>query len=344
MSSSVAPTFGRKALITGITGQDGVLLADFLLDKGYRVVGFGRRSSILSRRDLRALFGRIEIVHGDLGDTVDIADAVQHCQPDEIYNLASQSAPGLSWEQSLETAESTALGAHRLFEAVRRFHPECRVYQASSSEMFGIAAESPQTERTQFNPMNPYAASKIYAHMMARIYRRSYGMYIACGILFNHESPYRAMHFLTQKVSYAAACASLGIVESEALNEEGEPIVANGKLALGNLDAARDWGSARDYVEAMWMMLQMSQPDDYVVGTGQLRTVRDLCEVAYSHVGIDWRDHVIFDPRFVRPSETGPTVADISKARRELGWKPKTGFETVIREMVDCHVERLLRR
>ena len=328
----------RKALITGITGQDGILLASLLLEKNYEVVGFGRRKSVLQRVDLKPLFSRIEVFHGDLSDSVDIVDAIQHYGPDEIYNLASQSAPGLSWALSLETAEVTAIGAHRLFEAVRRFKPDCRTYQASSSEMFGAVLESPQSEKTPFNPSNPYAASKIYAHMTAGIYRRSYDLFISCGILFNHESPLRGMRFLTQKVACGAACAKLGIAESRELNEEGEPIVRGGKLSLGNLDAARDWGCARDYVDAMWRMLQHHVADDYVIGTGRLRTVRDLCAVAYGHVGENWEDHVISDPRFLRTTETGATVADPSKAERELGWRATTSFEALIAEMVDTQV------
>lgn len=332
---------GRRALITGITGQDGILLATQLLDKGYEVVGFGRRSSLLRRADLRPFFKRIEVFHGDLNESVDIAEAIQHYQPTEIYNLASQSAPGLSWALSLETAEVTAIGAHRVFEAVRRFKPDCRIYQASSSEMFGAVRESPQNEMTPFNPSNPYAASKVYAHMLAGIYRRSYDLFISCGILFNHESPLRGMRFLTQKVAYGAACAKLDIAESSELNEEGEPIVRGGKLALGNLDAARDWGCAADYVDAMWRMLQHPLADDYVIGTGQSRTVRDLCAVAYGHVGRDWNDHVITDQRFVRTTETGATVADASKAERELGWRATTNFEALIAEMVDAQVATL---
>jgi len=233
------------------------------------------------------------------------------------------------------------MGAHRLFEAVRRFAPKCRVYHASSSEMFGAVLESPQNEDTPFNPANPYAAAKVYAHEMAHVYRRSYGMFIACGILFNHESPLRRMNFLTQKVAYGAACAKLGISDSHLLNEEGEPVVRSGMLALGNLDAARDWGHARDYVEAMRRMNQHGQPDDFVVGTGTLRTVRDLCKTAYGYVGKDWRDHVTTDPRFLRPSETGATVADASKARRELDWTPTITFDAMIAEMVDAQVAAL---
>jgi GDPmannose 4,6-dehydratase len=330
-----------RALITGITGQDGVFLAQNLLARGYEVVGFGRRPSILARTDLHALFKRIKLFHGDAADSVDLADALLHHQPDELYNLAAQSAPGASWAQSLETGEVTAMGAHRLFEAVRRFAPKCRIYQASSSEMFGTVLESPQTETTPFNPANPYAAAKVYAHQIAHVYRRSYGLFIACGILFNHESPLRRMNFLTQKVAYGAACAKLGIGESELLNEEGEPVVHDGKLALGNLDAARDWGHARDYVEAMRRMLQQPKPDDYVIGTGERRTVRDLCQAAYGYVGKHWQEHVTSDPRFLRPSETGPTVADASKARRELGWEPTISFERTIAEMVDAQAEAL---
>jgi GDPmannose 4,6-dehydratase len=335
------PLRKRRALVTGITGQDGILLADSLLRKGYDVTGFGRRESILTRTDLRFLFNRIDLAYGDLSDAVDIADAIQHHQPDEVYNLASQSAPGTSWERSVETGEITGMGAHRLLEAVRRFKPDCRVYQASSSEMFGAVLESPQNELTPFNPTNPYAAAKVYAHHIAGIYRRSYGMFVACGILFNHESPYRGMRFLTQKVTYGAACAKLGIAESQALSEEGDPMIRNGKLALGNLDAARDWGYAKDYVEAMWRMLQQKEPDDFAIGTGQLRTVRDLCAAAYRHVGKDWQDYVVTDARFLRPSDTGPTVADPSKARRILDWRSSTSFEKMIAEMVDAHIEKL---
>ena len=331
------------ALITGITGQDGVLLAELLLAKGYEVVGFGRRASILTRGDLRSLFKRIEVFHGDLGESVDIADAVQHYQPDEIYNLGSQSAPGLSWAQSLETAEVTAIGAHRVFEAVREFKVDARLYQASSSEMFGAVVESPQSETTPFNPGNPYAASKVYAHTVAGMYRRKYGMFISCGILFNHESPLRGMRFLTQKVAYGAACAKLDIEQSQLLNEEGEPVVQGGKLALGNLDSARDWGCAKDYVDAMWRMLQRPVPDDYVIGTGRLRKVRDLCSIAYGHVGKNWENYVVSDPRFMRSAETQAAVADPSKADRELGWRASTSFEELIAMMVDTHVAAMIK-
>ncbi len=337
-------TTPRKALITGITGQDGVLLAHNLLARGYQVVGLGRRPSILARTELRPLFARIKLFLGDAADSVDLADALLQHQPDELYNLAAQSAPGASWAQSLETGEITAMGAHRLFEAVRRFAPRCRVYQASSSEMYGAVLASPQDEDTPFNPANPYAAAKVYAHQMAHVYRRSYGVFIACGILFNHESPLRRMNFLTQKVAHGAACAALGIRESPLLNEEGEPVVHQGRLALGNLEVGRDWGHARDYVDSMVRMLQQPEPGDFVIGTGQLRNVRDLCQAAYGQVGQDWREHVVSDARFLRPAETGPTVADAGKARRLLDWAPTISFESMIAEMVEAQRRSLAPR
>lgn len=333
----------RRALITGITGQDGRLLARALQQKGYDVAGFGRAESLRQDRELRDSLRGVRLFHGDLADSVSIAGALQEFRPHELYNLASQSAPAVSWERSVETGEITGLGAHRVYEAVRRIEPGCRVYQASSSEMFGATTASPQNEHTPFNPQNPYAAAKVYAHQMAGVYRQSYRMFIACGILFNHESPLREMRFLTQKVTFGAACAKLGLAESRALNEEGEPLVSGGKLALGNLDAARDWGCASEYVDAMWRMLQAPRADDYVIGTGTLRTVRELCETAYTHVGLAWQDHVVSDPRFLRLSETGPTVADAGKAQRDLGWRPQRPFADFIAEMVDTHLARLSR-
>jgi GDPmannose 4,6-dehydratase len=333
--------FGPCALITGITGQDGILLAELLLAKGYRVVGFGRRASMLACRDLRPLIGRITPFYGDLCNAIDIAEAIRTHQPAEVYNLAAQSAPALSWALALETGDVTGMGAHRLFEAARRFKPDCRIYQASSSEMFGAVVSSPQDELTPFKPVNPYAAAKVYAHMTAGIYRRSFGMFISCGILFNHESRFRAMRFLWQKVAYGAACARLGIRTSEARNEEGEPMVCDGKLALGNLDVERDWGAAADYVGAMWRMLQQPAADDYVIGTGVSRSVRDLCAAAYAHVGCDWQEFVVSDPRFLRVTETGATVANPAKARTELAWYPQTSFEQLIGGMVDASIVAL---
>ncbi len=330
-----------RALITGITGQDGVYLAQNLLAHGHEVVGFGRQASIQARTDLRGLFAKIRVFHGDIANPVDMADALSQTRPDEIYNLAAQSAPGASWAQSLETAEVTAMSAHQLFEAVRRLAPECRVFHASSSEMFGAVRTSPQNEDTAFHPTNPYAVAKVYAHQIAHVYRRSHGLFITCGILFNHESPLRAMKFLTQKVAYGAACARLGIAESRLLNEEGEPVVRAGQLRLGNLDAARDWGHARDYVEAMRRMIRFKTPEDFVIGTGTQHTVRVLLQAAYGHVGLDWQPHVATDPRFLRAGEAGPAVADASKARRLLDWAPTVSFDALVAEMVDAQLAAL---
>jgi len=255
--------------------------------------------------------------------------------------LASQSRPGESWVRAPETLMINGMGAIRLFEAVRHTCPHARVYHASSSEMFGQAKSITQNEETPFNPANPYAAAKVYAHNMVRIYRESYGMFISSGILFNHESERRPLHFVTQKIAYGAACAALGIVNSLDLNERGHPIVADGRLALGNLDIARDWGHAIDFVRAMWLMLQQEQPDDFVVGTGELHTLRQLCQAAYSRVGLDWQDHVISDPELVRPMETGQTLADASKARKILSWTPTISFEQMVGKMVDAQIARL---
>ncbi|QYD67845.1 GDP-mannose 4,6-dehydratase [Paraburkholderia edwinii] len=334
----------KTALITGITGQDGSFLAEFLLDRGYKVYGFTRRESWIRPNNSSHLADRITVLFGDMSEGIDIANALQEAKPDEIYNLASQSRPGESWSRSAETLIINGLGAIRLFEAVRHGLPKARIYHASSSEMFGHAEVIPQNENTAFQPLNPYAAAKVYAHQMARICRDSYGMFISSGILFNHESERRPLHFVTQKIAYGAACASLGIVNSRDRNERGQPIVANGKLALGNLEVARDWGHASDFVRAMWVMLQQEKPGDFVVGTGQLHTLRDLCHVAYGRVGLDWKDHVISDPALVRPLETGQTLADPSKARKVLNWEPAISFEEMVGKMVDAQLERLSRR
>ena len=329
------------ALITGITGQDGSFLAELLLEKGYRVFGFARRESWFRPHCSSHLAGRIEVLFGDMAEGVDIASAIQDSGPDEIYSLASQSRPGESWARAPETLLVNGLGAIRLFEAVRHHRPGCRIYHASSSEMFGRAAMVPQNEQTPFDPVNPYAAAKVYAHQMARIYRESYGMFIANGVLFNHESERRPLHFLTQKVAYGAACAALGIADSLELNEMGRPIVQHGKLALGNLEVARDWGYAGDFVRAMWLMLQQDEAGDFVIGTGQVHTLEELCRTAYRCVDRDWRDSVVSDPALVRPLEPGQTVADPSKARRKLGWQPTVSFGEMVQRMVASQVARL---
>lgn len=331
----------KTALITGITGQDGSYLAELLLSKGYRVVGFARRASWLRPHCASHLEGQIELVFGDMAEGLDVAAAIRAVQPDEIYNLASQSRPGESWSRAPETLLINGMGAIRLFESVRQLRPACRVYHASSSEMFGRVTTAPQNEETLFSPVNPYAAAKVYAHQMASIYRESYNLFIACGVLFNHESARRPLHFLTQKVAYGAACAALGIAHSVDVNEMGKPIVDGGKLALGNLDIARDWGFAGDFVRAMWLMLQQEMPGDFVIGTGQTHTLQQLCDIAYSSVGCQWRDHVVSDPALVRPLEPGRVVADAARARAALGWVPETGFVDMVRSMVAAQLQRL---
>lgn len=331
----------RKALITGITGQDGSYLAEFLLKKGYEVYGIVRKTSSLQYPNIGHIQDELKLYQGDLLDPVSLRENIQKVKPDEVYNLASQSHPSESFKQPIHTAEITAIGAHRVLDAVLDVVPKAKFYQASSSEMFGWVKEIPQSEETPFNPANPYAAAKLYAHAITRIYRKSYKMFAANGILFNHESPRRHLSFVTQKVTYAAAAAKLGIKNSQHLNEEGEPIVKEGKVALGNLDAKRDWGYAEDFVEAMWLILQHDEPDDFVIGTGETHTIRELCEEAFKYVGLNWEDYVTIDKRFIRPTETGPLVANPEKAKKVLGWTPKTSFKELVHLMVDAHIARL---
>ena len=331
----------KTALITGITGQDGSYMAEFLLKKGYKVAGLVRKTSHFKYANISHIQDRLNLIQADLLDPVSLIEALRQVNPDEIYNFASQSVPAESFKQPIHTAEITALGALRMLDAVREACPKAKFYQASSSEMFGWVREIPQNEETPFNPANPYAVAKLYAHNMTHVYRKSYGMFAVSGILFNHESPRRALSFVTQKVTYAAACAKLGIRNSEYLNEEGEPIVKNGKVAMGNLDAKRDWGYAGDYVEAAYLMLQQAKPQDLVIGTGDTHTVQELCQEAFSYVGKNWKKYVAVNKKFIRPTETGPLVADASKARRVLGWKPKIKFERLVQMMVDANLARL---
>lgn len=335
------PGKGKVALVTGITGQDGSYLAELLLEKGYEVAGLVRRTSHEKFANIGHIQERLNLIYGDLLDPVSLTSAVKAVNPDEVYNLASQSAPSESFKQPIHTAEITAIGAHRVLEATREVVPEAKYYQASSSEMYGWVKDIPQNEETPFNPANPYAVTKLYAHYMGVIYRESYNMFVANGILFNHESPRRGLNFVTQKVCYAAACAKLGIKTSEHLNEEGEPIVKKRKVNMGNLDAERDWGFAGDYVEAMWLMLQQDEPDDYVVATNETHTIRDLCQTAYDYVDKDWEEYVEIDERFIRPTETGPLIGDYSKAKKELGWEPKTSFRELVHTLVDANLARL---
>jgi GDPmannose 4,6-dehydratase len=331
----------KKALITGITGQDGSYLAEFLLKKGYEVAGIVRKTSHESYANIGHIQNDLKLFQGDLLDPVSLREIIQKVEPDEVYNLASQSHPSESFKQPIHTAEITGIGAHRVLDATLDVNPKTKFYQASSSEMFGWVREVPQTETTPFNPANPYAAAKLYAYAVTKIYRESYNMFAANGILFNHESPRRHLGFITQKVTYAAACAKLGIKTSDYLNEEGEPIFKNRKVALGNLESKRDWGFAKDYCEAMYLMLQAEKADDYVISTGETHSIKELCEEAFKYVGLNWEDFVVIDKRFIRPTETGPLVGNPAKAKKILHWEPKTKFKELVKMMVDANIARL---
>jgi GDPmannose 4,6-dehydratase len=332
----------KRALITGITGQDGSYLAELLLKKGYKVSGLVRKTSHFYYANIAHIQDRLTLYQADLLDAVSLVNSLSKIETiDEVYNLASQSSPGESFRQPIHTAEITGIGAQRMMDTVYDLFPKAKFYQASTSEMFGWVKQIPQNEDTPFNPANPYAAAKLYAHNIAQIYRKSYKMFVACGILFNHESPRRGLGFVTQKVCYAAACAKLKIKTSPYLNEEGEPIFENYKVRMGNLDAKRDWGFAGDYVESMYLMLQQKKPDDFVIGTGETHTIKQLCKEAFGYVGLDWKKYVVVDKRFVRPTETGPLVADARKARKVLGWKARTDFKKLVAMLVDSNLARL---
>jgi GDPmannose 4,6-dehydratase len=315
-----------KALVTGVTGQDGSYLAEFLLNKGYEVVGMVRRTSHHSYERIDHLLDRIEIVAADLLDQHSLTVVLQETRPDEVYNLAAQSFVPTSWNQPVLTGEYTALGVTRILEAIRLAHPSARFYQASSSEMFGKAAESPQRETTPFYPRSPYGVAKVYGHWITVNYRESYDLFAVSGILFNHESPRRGIEFVTRKVADGVARIKCGLAS---------------ELRLGNLDARRDWGFAGDYVEAMWLMLQQAEPRDYVVGSGETHSVRELVELAFGHVGLDYRKYVVSDPRYHRPAEVDLLLADPAKAGRELGWKTKVSFPQLVAMMVDADLARL---
>src|SRR5215469_334594 len=305
----------RTALITGITGQDGSYLAECLLGKGYRVFGMTRQSSTENLDRLTGCIENVELRSGDLLDQSSLTALLQEIRPHEVYNLAAQSFVPTSWKQPVLTAEFTAVGVTRMLEAIRTVDPAVRFYQASSSEMFGRVRETPQTEQTPFYPRSPYGVAKLYGHWITVNYRESYGLFTCSGILFNHESPRRGLEFVTRKVSDGAARIKLGLAK---------------ELRMGNLDAKRDWGFAGDYVEAMWLMLQQPVPDDYVVATGDCHSVQELCEVAFEHVGLDWREHVVEDPRFVRPAEVALLLGNAAKARKVLGWEPRTSFRELV--------------
>ncbi len=317
----------KKAIITGITGQDGSYLAELLLEKGYEVHGIVRRSSTENFDRIAHLAGRITLHQADLLDQLSIIDVLKEVRPQEVYNLAAMSFVPTSWKQPVLTGEFTAIGVTRVLEALRLLDPKrIRFYQASSSEMFGKVRETPQTETTPFHPRSPYGVAKVYGHFITVNYRESYGMFACSGILFNHESERRGLEFVTRKVTDGAARIKLGLAR---------------ELRLGNLDAKRDWGFAGDYVRAMWLMLQQDRPDDYVIATGETHTVQELVEVAFGCLDLDWQKYVVRDPALVRPAEVDLLIGDASKARRELGWKPEVGFRELIRRMVDADLKRL---
>jgi len=315
------------ALITGVTGQDGSYLAELLLDKGYEVWGMVRRASTESYERIEHLRDRLQFVQGDLLDQPSLTQALLASEPDEVYNLAAQSFVPTSWSQPVLTAEFTAVGVTRLLEAIRQVNPKVRFYQASSSEMFGKVLEVPQSETTPLYPRSPYGVAKCYGHYITVNYRESYDMFCCSGILFNHESPRRGLEFVTRKVTDGVARIKLGLADH---------------LALGNLDAKRDWGFAGDYVDAMYRMLQQDEPDDYVVATGETHTVERLVEVAFGHAGLDWHDWVRTDPRFIRPAEVDLLVGDPAKAKAKLGWEPTVDFEGLVGMMVNSDLQRLV--
>lgn len=319
----------KRALITGLTGQDGSYLADFLLEKGYEVFGVVRRSSTESCERIEHLKGKVTILQGDLTDQHSLIAAIKESNPDEIYNLGAQSFVPTSWNQPIFTGQVTGLGVTRMLEAIRATNLKIKFYQASSSEMFGKIREVPQSEKTPFCPRSPYGIAKLYGHWLTVNYRESYGLFACSGILFNHESPRRGYEFVTRKITNAVARIKLGLQK---------------ELRLGNLDVKRDWGFAGDYVKAMWLMLQQDKPDDYVIGTGETHSVREFAEIAFNHVGLNYKDYVKVDKRFFRPAEVHLLVANPAKAREKLGWKPTVSFKELVKMMVDADLGRLKKR
>ncbi|MFO0844435.1 MAG: GDP-mannose 4,6-dehydratase, partial [Gemmataceae bacterium] len=316
----------KTAFITGVTGQDGSYLAELLLNKGYRVCGMVRRSSTENFERIGHVRDRIELYQADLLDQTSIAGVLAQTQPDEVYNLAAQSFVATSWHQPVLTAEYTAVGVTRMLDAIRQVCPKAKFYQASSSEMYGKVLEVPQREETPFYPRSPYGVAKVYGHYITVNYRESYGMFACSGILFNHESPRRGLEFVTRKITHHVAKIKCGEAK---------------ELRLGNLNSKRDWGFAGDYVKAMWLMLQQDQPDDFVVGTGETHTVQEFVEIAFGHVGLDWRKYVVIDPKFVRPAEVDLLLADPGKAKRVLGWEPTVSFEGLVKMMVDSDLAQV---
>ena len=316
----------KKALITGITGQDGSYLADFLLSLGYEVYGMVRRTSTVRYERIQHIQHQLHLMQGDMGDLSSLITVISDVEPDEIYNLAAQSFVPTSWNQPVFTGDITGLGVTRILDAIRTVNPEIKFYQASSSEMFGKVREVPQTENTPFYPRSPYGVAKVYGHWITVNYRESYDLFACSGILFNHESPRRGLEFVTRKTTYHVAKIKLGLAD---------------EIRIGNTDAKRDWGFAGDYVRAMWLMLQQDEPEDFVIATGETHSVERLLEVAFEHVGLNWRDYAIQDPRFMRPAEVDLLVGDYSKAGKKLGWEPEVNFEQLIAMMVEADLKKL---
>ncbi|MBO1578125.1 GDP-mannose 4,6-dehydratase [Bacillus sp. XF8] len=314
----------KKALITGITGQDGSYLAELLINKGYQVYGLKRRTATPNYSNISNILDKIELIPGDLSDLSSLIHAVKIAEPDEVYNLAAQSFVGDSWTQSIYTSNVTAIGVINMLEAVRLIKPDARFYQASSSEMFGKVVETPQTEQTPFYPRSPYGVAKVYGHWITVNYRESYNMFTCSGILFNHESPRRGLEFVTRKITDGVAKIKLGL---------------QNELRLGNLDAKRDWGFAGDYVEAMWLMLQNERPDDYIVATGETHTVQEFVEIAFQHAGLNWKEYVVQDEKFMRPAEVDLLLGSPNKVKEQLNWKPKVSFKQLVTMMVDHDLE-----
>ena len=319
----------KRAVITGITGQDGSYLAEFLLDKDYEIFGLIRRSSTVNFERISHLQDKVELISGDLLDQKSLVTALQTSKPHEVYNLGAQSFVPASWEQPMLTGEITGLGVTRMLEAIRTTDEKIRFYQASTSELFGKTQETPQSETTPFYPRSPYGVSKLYAHWITINYRESFDMFACAGILFNHESPRRGLEFVTRKITHAVARIKHGKDE---------------ELRLGNLDARRDWGFAGDFVQAMWLMLQQDKPDDFVIATGQTRTIREFCQVAFDRAGLDWEKYVVIDERFFRPAEVNILLGDAAKASETLGWKPETSFEKMVQLMVDHDLQMVAKQ
>ena len=319
----------KRALVTGITGQDGSYMAEFLLNKGYEVFGLERHISQRNRKNIEHIADKIRIVSGDLLDPASLVHALLEARPDEVYNLAAQSFVPESWGQPIYTGLVTGIGPVQILEAIRQVNPKIKFYQASSSEMFGKIQETPQAEKTPFYPRSPYGVAKLYAHWITVNYRESYDMFAVSGILFNHESPRRGLEFVTRKITHTAVKIKLGLAN---------------ELRLGNLDAKRDWGFAGDYVEAMWLMLQQEKPQDYVIATGETHPVREFAEVTFSRLGLDWQKYVKVDEKFLRPAEVELLIGDASKARQELGWKPRIKFEQLVQMMVDSDLKLLSKK